>query len=349
MLHTLISFTPFMVCLFWVIVFLLDYRRHDPAKKVLTWFLLTCTILYLCHALFFTTGRHHPLDCIWALCSLSVFPIFHIYIRTLTKGFSDSSRQYLTLVPGFVFFLILLFNPASSLDVVRTALFTVQIAVVLVSGTKMLQEFDREVESCYADTEGRDTTDIKKLLQAFVATSIFSAVASALGRSFFGEDDRLLMAVSFVFASLLFAISYIGYTREFSYSVMSMETEEEEAVPEGAQDSEETLGRKLDELMERKQLFLEKGLKINDVAREIGSCRTYVSNYLNKTKGETFSDYINRLRIEHALTVLEKDHQIKNIALAERLGFASEQSFYRNFKKFTGKTPAQWKEEKIRN
>ena len=158
------------------------------------------------------------------------------------------------------------------------------------------------------------------------------------------------MAVSFVFASLLFAISYIGYTREFSYSVMSMETEDEEyAAPEGAQDSEETLGRKLDELMERKQLFLEKGLKINDVAREIGPCRTYVSNYLNKTKGETFSDYINRLRIEHALTVLEKDHQIKNIALAERLGFASEQSFYKNFKKFTGKTPAQWKEEKLRN
>lgn len=197
------------------------------------------------------------------------------------------------------------------------------------------------MESCYADTEGRDTTDIKKLPQAFVATSIFSAVASALGRSFFGEDDRLLLAVSFLFASLLFAISYIGCTREFSYSVMSMENEEEEeAVPEGAQDSEETLARKLDELMERKQLFLEKGLKINDVAREIGSCRTYVSNYLNKTKGETFSDYINRLRIEHALTVLEKDHQIKNIALAERLGFASEQSFYRNFKKFTGKTPA---------
>ena len=101
--------------------------------------------------------------------------------------------------------------------------------------------------------------------------------------------------------------------------------------------------------MERKQMFLEKGLKINDVAKEIGSCRTYVSNYLNKTKGETFSDYINRLRIKHALTVLEQDHQIKNIALAERLGFASEQSFYRNFKKFTGKTPAEWKEEKKRN
>lgn len=351
MLHTLISFTPFMVCLFWVIVFVLDYRRHDPAKKVLTWFLLTCTILYLCHALFFTTGRHHPLDCIWALCSLSVYPIFLIYLRTLTKGFSDNNRQYLALIPGFVFFLILLFNPGSSLDVVRTALFTVQIAVVLVSGTRMLQEFDREVESFYADTEGRETGGIKKLLIAFVITSIISAVASALGRSYFGGDDRLLLAVSFLFASLLFAISYIGYTREFSYSVMSMETEEEEeeAVPENGQDSEETLGRKLDELMERKQIFLEKGLKINDVAKEIGSCRTYVSNYLNKTKGETFSDYINRLRIEHALTVLEQDHQIKNIALAERLGFASEQSFYRNFKKFTGKTPAQWKEEKKRN
>ncbi|WP_295437171.1 AraC family transcriptional regulator [uncultured Prevotella sp.] len=34
------------------------------------------------------------------------------------------------------------------------------------------------------------------------------------------------------------------------------------------------------------------------------------------------------------------------ITIATQAGFTSEQSFYRNFKKFTGVTPAQWYEQK---
>jgi len=39
--------------------------------------------------------------------------------------------------------------------------------------------------------------------------------------------------------------------------------------------------------------------------------------------------------------------QLKSSFPAGQLGFASEQSFYRNFKKFTGMTPAQWKKHQF--
>lgn len=96
--------------------------------------------------------------------------------------------------------------------------------------------------------------------------------------------------------------------------------------------------------MKEDKLFKEQNLKITDVADRLNSCRTYVSNCINQSKGETFSDYVNRLRIEEATAILSAEKDIKNIVIAELVGFANEQSFYRNFKKFTGMTPSEWKE-----
>jgi len=336
-----------MVCLFWFIVFSLRYRRHNPAKKVLTWFLLTCTVLYLCHALFFTTGQHRTTECIWALCSLSVYPIYYLYIRALTTNFPSSLRQYLILAPGLIVFVLLVIWPGKITNLIRIIVFTGQIVFVCFFGFKMLRRFDRLVASCYANVEGRDTKDVKNLLIALVVTSLFSFIANLIGKSFFANDDRLLLIAAILFGVMLFALSYLGYTREFSYIELTDDTAEENT-SDTSPESFEVIGRRLEKLMNDKKLYLKKSLKINDVASELGSCRTYVSNYINQTKGESFSDYINHLRIEDAKDILSSDIEIKNLSLAEQLGFASEQSFYRNFKKWTGMTPSQWRKRGLR-
>lgn len=333
-----------MVCFFWLIVFALGYGRHNPAKKVLTWFLLVCSVLYFCHALFFTSVLPRAVECVWALCSLSVYPLYYLYICALTGRFSGNVRQYRVLVPGFAVFLLLVFFPGRASELTRLVLFSLQIVLVCMYGIRRLREFDALVASCYANVEGRDTTDVKNILAALVATSVFSASANILGKSFFAYDDRLLLLVAILFAFMLFALSYLGYTRDFSYMELACETagDGDEEVP---LEPDDNLGDRLDALMRDKRLYREKGLKITDVASQVGACRTYVSNYINQSMGESFSDYINRLRVEDAKTILRQDGDIKNSAIAEELGFASEQNFYRNFKKFTGVTPSQWRKD----
>ena len=57
----------------------------------------------------------------------------------------------------------------------------------------------------------------------------------------------------------------------------------------------------------------------------------------------SFSDYINNLRVEHAKTLLSQNTEnTKILTIATRSGFSSEQSFYRNFNKFTGMKPLEW-------
>lgn len=102
------------------------------------------------------------------------------------------------------------------------------------------------------------------------------------------------------------------------------------------------IGLKIENLMTEEQLYLTKKLKINDVSKRLGLCRTYVSNYINQTHDCNFSDYINKLRVEHAKKLLQTSSNTKHIVIAESSGFSSEQTFYRNFKKFTGTFPAEW-------
>ena len=112
------------------------------------------------------------------------------------------------------------------------------------------------------------------------------------------------------------------------------------------------LGAKIEQLMVTSQYYLNQNVTLAGVSREVGSCRTYISNYINKEMHCSFSDYVNRLRIEHAkMLLLQHDRHggdSKFSAIALDVGFSGEQSFYRNFRKFTGMTPHEWLEAQRR-
>ena len=215
MLRILFSFIPFYVCLFWFITFIIHYRKSDTAKRILTWFLCTCVVLYFCHALFFTVGLSHPMECLWTLCSLSVYPLYYAYICNLVSRPNAPFRLFLILLPGIIVATAKFFLPLDEVDDARQMLCAIQIFGVIYFGYRKLRAFDREIANVYADTEGRDTTAVKHLLIAFVITSLCSTVANALGRHYFAQSDWMLFAVLTPFSVMLFALSYIGFTRDF--------------------------------------------------------------------------------------------------------------------------------------
>ena len=217
MLRTLLSFIPFYVCLFWLSAFIAHYRKSDLPKKILTLFLGTCTVLYLCHALYFTVGLPHEMECLWTLCSLSVYPLYYIYICHLVSRPKASRRLLLILLPGTAVAVAKYLFPGDAADDARKLLFAVQVFAVVYFGYRKLRAFDREIANVYADTEGRDTSAVKHLLIAFMMTSLCSAVANALGKQYFAQSDWLVLGILTPFSAMLFALSYIGFTRDFSF------------------------------------------------------------------------------------------------------------------------------------
>ncbi|MDY4552667.1 MAG: helix-turn-helix domain-containing protein [Prevotella sp.] len=237
------------------------------------------------------------------------------------------------------------FFPGDTVDNARKLLFAIQVFVVVYFGYRKLRTFDREIANVYADTEGRDTTAVKHLLIAFVLTSLCSAVANALGRHYFAQSDWMVLAVLTPFTVMLFALSYIGFTRDFSFEQFVEDSKESIEQPtENTPAMEESeIGKSIDHLFITQQLYLTPNFKIGDLVKATGICRTHLSNYINQTKGMSFSDYINSLRVEHAKRLLSQNTEnTKIVTIATQSGFSSEQSFYRNFHKFTGMKPLEW-------
>lgn len=260
-LHTVFSFLPFMVCLFWFITFVAQFRKSDEPKRFYILYIFTCVVLYLCHALFFTVGLSHEMECVWTLCSLSVYPLFYGYLCRLTTADYTVYRLLPWLVPGAAVALAKYLFPEAGFDNVRLLLFACQIVAVCYLGIRRLNAFDRELQSVYADTEERDTTAVHHLLIAIIIVSILAGVANSIGKYYFGESLWLLIPISLAFSVMLFALSNICYSRNFTIDQFILDVSDDVAERYFMSPEEmEIIGRKVEELMVEQQFFMKKDL-----------------------------------------------------------------------------------------
>ena len=86
-------------------------------------------------------------------------------------------------------------------------------------------------------------------------------------------------------------------------------------------------------------------LRLDDIAQELASNRTYISTLLNSVSGVKFSTLINGYRIAHAQKMLLEHPDILVDVVAEESGFSSRTAFFRNFKIHTGMTPSEWRKQ----
>ena len=98
----------------------------------------------------------------------------------------------------------------------------------------------------------------------------------------------------------------------------------------------------MERIVEDQKLYLNSGLTLGELAKIMGTNRTYVSNYLSMVRGQTFYDYINQLRIEKASLPMMEEHPEYTLEyVAEQSGFGSISTFRRAFVKQTGSLPSR--------
>ena len=95
-----------------------------------------------------------------------------------------------------------------------------------------------------------------------------------------------------------------------------------------AVDKWDLLSMRVDDIMRERRLFLDPGLTLDMLAQEVGTNRTYLSRMFNNRKRIPYLVYLNNLRIDHALSLLQSG--VDDLPLiAANSGFASERAFYR--------------------
>lgn len=111
-------------------------------------------------------------------------------------------------------------------------------------------------------------------------------------------------------------------------------------MPVGTGD-QELMGR-ICTLMEQEQLYLRRDIKISDLATELGTNITYVSECIRQCRGCTFPQFVANYRVEYAKQLLLQNPNKKISNVCDEAGFPTETTFFRTFKKVTGMSPSEW-------
>jgi YesN/AraC family two-component response regulator len=88
---------------------------------------------------------------------------------------------------------------------------------------------------------------------------------------------------------------------------------------------------KLESMMNEQQTYLKNDLLLNDVAKLLGTNRTYLLQALSACAHMTFKEYINRKRIAHAEQLMAQNPLTPKTEIATLSGYNSMSSFYRNY------------------
>ncbi|MGC8770482.1 MAG: helix-turn-helix domain-containing protein [Brevinematia bacterium] len=103
---------------------------------------------------------------------------------------------------------------------------------------------------------------------------------------------------------------------------------------------------KLIEVLENKKLYKKMDLSLPELANIVGIPRNHLSYIINEYAKTSFHDLINHYRIEEAKRLLiNSKNDINILDIAFEAGFNSKSTFNYVFKKYTGKTPSEFKEK----
>lgn len=96
------------------------------------------------------------------------------------------------------------------------------------------------------------------------------------------------------------------------------------------------------EMFEDSERFLRPDITIGFLSGQFNTNPKYLSEIIKRNRSQNFSNYINKLRIDHIVSKLynePKCREYKISYLAEQCGFASPQVFIIAFRKVNGVTP----------
>ena len=221
------------------------------------------------------------------------------------------------------------------------------------------------VEQTSDDAITRNTDHIQFLARLFITILIGQFVFV------FGLYVKGSYAVQFDYTFIVFktltihAIGYLAINRPtrifFAYAMEAPAEESPIQANESSQASTEKYAKsglsavQMDEFYERLLDCIQKDephlnydLNLSELAKQVGMSNHHLSQVINQRAGQTFYDFINLHRVEYAKKLFENpeyDSKHNVIEIAYKAGFNSKASFNRVFKKHTGQTPTDFRNE----
>ena len=273
------------------------------------------------------------LNWIMVLDSWGALSFVVLIFEAVMPGWTTIARLALMALPFAAFTLLYIIWPVQGvIDSYSVFLWCYAWTVVVIGFVKARRHI-RYVRENFSNIEHIDVTWLKPVF--------FFAIVSQLSWLFASLYATVLTDIVYYASSLVLWVIVLRYSWEFCPISVAQFTE---SLADEKKNSIPVIEKgMLEQVMEERQLYLNKNLTLADLALALNTNRTYVSNYLSQVRGQTFYDYVNQMRIERISIPMLKEHPEYTLEyVAEKSGFASISTFRRAFIKLTGQTPRQY-------
>lgn len=199
---------------------------------------------------------------------------------------------------------------------------------------RQARRYARYIRESYSNIDETDISWLRVVAWFFVLCQLLWVVISII-------RHPLTDSLYYVLSIILWQITLEHVLRQQPVSVDIQEMNKLPVI------REYNFAHTLPAMVENEELYLNPTLSIKELAAQIGTNRTYLSDYFTHVLNITFYDYINGLRIEKKSVPLMEEHPEYTLErIASESGFQSISTFRRSFQKVKGITPSNYRKLK---
>ncbi|MEE9430486.1 MAG: helix-turn-helix domain-containing protein, partial [Melioribacteraceae bacterium] len=293
-------------------------------------------------------------------------PLIYLYVISLTrKQYSFTKYNYFHFLPfliiqvySFFFFYfesaeyqmkLLNFNSEQVWHIQLIGnLIPLHGSIYIAAAIKEVIKFNRKIKDSFSQI---DNLDLSWLLYLVGGTLVVWLVVIFAYIFNFIFSDALLanMVIYIVLSIFLYSLAIKSYRQPEIEKIINIKKEDEGLYKKSGLSTEkaDTYLMSLEKLMNEEKPYLEPSLGLAQLAEQLNISTHNLSELINTKLNQNFYDFINSYRVKEVKKLIEEDKTLTYSILAHgyEAGFTSKSAYYAAFKKFTEKTPAQYRKE----
>ncbi|MCX6283413.1 MAG: helix-turn-helix domain-containing protein [Bacteroidetes bacterium] len=246
----------------------------------------------------------------------------------------------------------------------------IQLIFYLILTLKQYRKHLLLIENHYSSTEQIDTSWTRSFMISFLIFFIFNNLLY-----FIGFSQHLIAGVLYTVSMLVITL-FAGMRGLKQKAITISGVEDNEDIPpllsgEEASESDDLttnirkdkisaikykgspltpeqkkqLAEDLESLMKNERIFIQSDLTIDQIAERLKTNSKYISQIINEFYSQNYYHYINSYRIQEAKSLMTDPANDKYsiLGISNIAGFASKSTFNTAFRKFTGTTPSEFR------
>ncbi len=373
----LVSSTVLISSCFFCSFLLWIFNAGSKPKKFLSLILLLLGIVSInvtIHTGFEDTSHFEVFDFLYSMLGISIAYAAYLYFKSLMQP-KDNIRKIMIQGIGAIVAYILLYwitvfidngsiiqihsfqelinalpRPQVWIRIVSFLHFCIFTVWVSIQVVKMYRQHKKQIADLFSYRENISLSGLPYLLGFFCLLE----TGAVFDIGFAWKGGYLHIVSNFCYCGFYYVLTFLGLRQPDIYNpdevAWQKENEKEGSGPKSlnnisiSSNIRMQLIKELKILMEEQKIFLNPELRLDFVAKELKTNRTYLSLVLKEDFGENFIGFVNRYRIEEAKQLIaEMDARLSFYEIAEKVGFKSISSFNVFFKRITNQTPAEFR------